>query len=612
MGALTLAILLHGLLGSALACVVFAVGLGCVGRLPRGELFAYPPGLLLAGLAAFLVLVRPWLAPIAALVLVVPLGLLARDRARVAAAVGVAARPVARSLVPGLGLALVLGRLNHGPTETLDSSAYGDMLFYAAKLVSATESIFPFRDLTVAGEQHVFVETSWVFLGAALSDLPGFDPVLFQACAAPAFLVTAIAIGAGLLLGRAARATSLALAGLLAVGVVAYPSWIAESPPVALAVPLGFALYGLLREPLPEAWFVVIGTAIAVDLYLTKGFGLIPFAVVVTAVVFRDHRSRFAVYAVAGAVAAVAGAVVFALNSAWLLELVRLKFLPADAAEALWSQLDTRSTQEAAPAAIVAGHVLLVAALARARALLPLAVLLASMAGSWLVGGHGFDITIGLSVLVAAQHFAKRPDELRHEWLLVAGAAVALVLAAWFRDIAGARAGLVLVALFAAALGLAFAPEARAAVFGTVCAVLVAFALGLGDRRTTLDPDAYAVWNRVREVVPADGLVFTSLTGDVITGDQGWNYYPGLAGRQVYLAGWSNSPLLVDDDERRRRLLLNRRVLAGTADPQTVDTGEEHRSAFAVLRATERAPDSFGPLYRNDEFALYLIGPGGT
>jgi hypothetical protein len=612
MGALTVSILLHGLLGSALACAVFTVGLGCVGRLPRGELFAYPPGLLLASLAAFLFLVEPWLAPVSALLLLVPLGLLARDAARAAAAVRSAAAPVAWSLLPGLGLALALGRLNHGPTETVESSAYGDMLFYAAKLVAATQSLFPFRDLTVAGEEHVFVETSWVFVGAALSGLPRFDPILFQACTAPAFLVTAVAIGVGLLLGRTVRSAPFALVGLLAVGVVAYPTWIAESPPVALAVPLGFAFYGLWRQPLPEAWLAAIAGLIALDLYLTKGFGLIPFGVVLTAVVFRDHRRRFAAFAVGVAVAAVAGAVVFALNSAWLLELVRLKFLPADAAEALWSQLETRSTQEAAPAAIVAGHVLLAAALWRARALLPLAVLLASMTGSWLVGGHGFDITIGLSVLVAAQWFAERPHELRRERLLVAGAAVALALASWFRDIAGARAGFVLVALLAAALALVFAPGARTAIVGAASAAALALALGLGERRTTLGPDAYAVWERVHDVVPEDGVVFTSLTGDVIAGDQGWNYYPGLSERQIYLAGWSNSPLLVDDGDRRRRLALNRRVLSGTIDPESIDTGEEHRSAFAVLRANERAPDSFGLLYRNDEFALYFIGGEGT
>jgi hypothetical protein len=607
---LTLAILLHGLLGSALACLVFGVGLGCTARLRGGGLFAYPPGLLLVGVAAFLVLLEPWLAPLSALVLLAPVGLLVRGRERVAGALGLAARPAAWSLLPGLGLALALGRLNHGPTATLESSAYGDMLFYAAKLVAATQSLFPFRDLTVAGEEHVFVESAWIVIGGALADVPGFDPILFQAAAAPAFLVTAVAIGTGLLLGRGARSPLLALVGLLAMAVVAYPSWIAESPPVALAVPLGFALYGIWRERLPGGWLAAIAALVALDLYLTKGFGLIPFAVVLAAAVFRDHRGRALPYAVAGAALAGVGALAFALDSAWLLELVRLKFLPARAVDGLWSQLDTRSTQEAAPAAIVAGHVLLAASLARARAVVPLAVLGVSMAGSWLVGGHGFDITIGLSVLVAAQWFAEHPDRLRRERALVAGAALALALAGWFRDIAGARAGFVLVALLAAGLTLAFAPGSRPVVVGAAAAVAAGLALGLGDRRTTLEPEAHDVWGRVREVASPEDIVFTSLTGDVIAGDQGWNYYPGLAGRQIYLAGWSNSPLLVDNRERRRRLELNRRVVTGELQPQRVAPGSA--GAFAVLRRQEPAPASFRLVYRNDRFALYRIDSRGT
>jgi hypothetical protein len=607
---LTVSILLHGLLGSALACAVFAVGLGCVRGLRRGELFAYPPGLLVVTVACLLVAVEPWLLPVSAALVLVPIGLLAADRARRADALSRAARPVLWSLPPALGLAFALGRLNRGPTETVESSAYGDMLFYAAKVVAAAQSLFPFRDLTVAGEHHVFVETSWILAGAALTDVPGFDPILFQACTAPAFLVTAVAIGIGLLLGRGAGSALLPLVGVLAVATVAYPTWIAESPPVALAVPLGFAVYGLWRERLPGAWLAAIAALVAVDLYLTKGFGLIPFAVVLAAVVVRDHRGRAHLYLGAGAALAAAGAVAFALNSAWLLELVRLKFLPADAAEAVWSQLETRSTQEAAPAAILAGHVLLAAALARAKAWVPLAALGASMAGSWLVGGHGFDITIGLSVLVAAQYFAERPDELGGQRVLVAGAAVALAVASWFRDIAGARAGFVLVALLAAGLALAFAPGARTAAGGAVAALAVAVALGLGDRRTTLEPEAYEVWKRVHDVVPEDGLVFTSLTGDVIAGDQGWNYYPGLAGRQLYLAGWSNSPLLVDDEERRRRLALNRRVLTGALDPRRLEVADG--PAFAVLRRSERQPESFRLLYRNERFSLYRIVESGT
>src|SRR5215211_1957915 len=106
MGELTVAILAHGLLGSALACATFAVGLGCVQTLRNGHVFAYPPGLLAVSIACFLVLVTPWLAPVSLLLVALPLSALLRDRARAAAAARGVAGPVAWSLPAALGLAL--------------------------------------------------------------------------------------------------------------------------------------------------------------------------------------------------------------------------------------------------------------------------------------------------------------------------------------------------------------------------------------------------------------------------------------------------------------------------------------------------------------------------
>ena len=602
---MTVSILLHGLLGSALACVVCAVGLGCVRGLRRGELFAYPPGLLLVTAACALVVVEPWLLPASAALVLAPVALLGADRQRAVELLARAARPVLWSLPAALGLAYALGRLNHGPTATQGSSAYGDMLFYAAKVVAASESLFPFRDLTVAGERHVFVESSWVLVGAALTDVPGFDPILFQACAAPAFLVTAVAAGAGFLLSPSDSTAWRALTGLLAVAAIPYPSWITETPPIALAIPLGFSIYGLWRVRLPPAALATLLVVLVADLYLTKGFGLLPLAVVAAVVLARDHPRRLLPYAVGGAVLALAGAVVFALTSAWLVEFFRFGFPLADAFEGLWSQLDRGSAQELGPAAVLAGELLLGIALARARAYTLLGALAASVLANSVVAGHRLDVTVGLAVFMAALFFAES-DELRTRPRLVAAAAVALVIGVWFRDIVGVRGGFVLVTLLSCGLVLALASRWRPALVGA-CALGMAFAfvLGLRDRGTTLQPDAYAVWKRVHEVVPENGLVFTTLTGDVIADDQGWNYYPGVAGRQIYLAGWSNSPLLVDERERRRRLALNRRVLSGAAEPSDVDT--EHDAAFAVMRRSERAPASFRLLYRNARFALYRI-----
>jgi hypothetical protein len=101
--------------------------------------------------------------------------------------------------------------------------------------------------------------------------------------------------------------------------------------------------------------------------------------------------------------------------------------------------------------------------------------------------------------------------------------------------------------------------------------------------------------------------VFTSQTGPRITGTQGWNYNPGVSGRQLYLAGWSNSRLLVDEAERARRLRLNRGVLTGALRPESLPLEGRFGSYYAVLRAGEPAPTSFLPLYRNERYVLYRI-----
>lgn len=601
--ALTVEIVAHAGLGVALAVAVWTVGLGFVGGLP-GEALAYAFGLLAFCVAALLVVASPWLGPVALVLLCAPLFRLGRAGR---GSLRRAGRPLAWSLPAALGLGIALGLLNHGPTDEENSSAYGDMLFYAAKSVAATESLLPFRDLTVEGESHVWVETAWTFLTAALDRLPGIDVVLLQASTAPAFLVAAVAVGLGLLDVPKRRSAWLPVAAVLAVSLVAYPTWLAESPPVALAVPLAFPIYVLWRGRLPIVWFAGAVAVIGIDIFLTKGFAVIPFAVVVAAVVLRDQRRRAVFYLFGAAGMVVASlAIVFATTSSWLTDVLGLTFLPAEAARGLWRQLDVRDTQAAAPALQVVGQVVLGAALIRARAFVFAVALGGGLFGNWFVGGHGFDIAVGISILLAALFLFERPGLLERHGILVAVAAASLTLSAWFRDTAGARAGFLLVALLGAGLVAAFVrrplPVAAAG-----AAVALGVGLGLGERQTTLTRADFTLWRHVAESVPEDGLVFTSQTGPLITGTQGWNYYPGIAGRQIYLAGWSNSPLSVDAALRARRLYLNREVLSGRLSPMALPLSRRYGAYYAVLLQSERAPPSFLPIYEKDGFALYGI-----
>jgi len=577
---LTATIAAHAVLGVALAALVWATGYGWLAAARRDSAWlAYPVGLLVCVLAAWLVLLSGWLTPVA-LALLAPVAL-----------------GVRRTITPALasapfaaGLGLVLGWMLHGPTSEESSHAYGDLLFYAAKLASARESVAPFRDLLVAGESSTYVEAGSTFLGAALTFV---DPILFQAATIPALLVASLALGFASRGVRVVAGWQLAALGPLAVAVVAYPTWITESPPVALALPLAFSLYALARDRLElgelTAGVILIGLALA----LTKGFGVIELGVAVcfAAAALRDRGEtrRALVYAVPIAVTAVASFAFFALTSGWLTDLLDVKLLPGDAIDGLRAQRDHRDTQAAAQTLLVAGELLLALAFARARAWLPLSFLTAAIAGTWFVGGHGFDITLGLSIVIALLVLAERPALLRAQLPLVVAAGVALALSAMFRDISGVRAGIVLGVVLGAGVLAGLSRSRRGTVLVAVAATLVAAVLGWGGLTNgppTLTPEHYDIWRQVRARVPRDGIVFTSETGPVIDGDQGWNYYPGVARRQVYLAGWSSSPLLVDRAERERRLRANADVVAGRRDPRAVAPG---RSAyFVVTRRGER------------------------
>ena len=607
MADLALSIIAHAVLGVALAVVVWALGLGWLRLVPLPRpAFAYPLGLLAASLAAWLWLVSPWFV-------VVMVALLVPAAFGLRAAL-VAAMPVA-PFAAGLGIAL--GSLLHGPTADGDSHAFGDMLFYSAKLVSATESVLPFRDLLVEGMSSTYAESGSTFVGAALAFLTGFDPILFQAAAMPAFLVAALGVGFRLLGARADAWHALVLA-LLGVSVIAYPTWLTESPPVAFALPLAFAVVALAHERLSLGIIAAAVVALGLGFALTKGFGVIPLGVA-TAFALAPHRReldlrRVALYAAAPVAVAVAGVVFFVATSGWLTEVLGLKLLPADAIDGLRLQLDRRDTQAIAPAFLVVGEVLLAGALARAKAWTPFAIFAAGVAGNWFVSGHGFDIAVGVGVVAALLFFAERPGALRAQLPLLLSGGAALALAAAFRDISGARAGVVLSFLLAGGVFAALAPTRSTAAAAAVVAAGVSAGLvigrsdiGLASPAITLTRDDYAVWRAVRELVPRDGLVFTSLTGPLVTGDQGWNYYPGVAERQVYLAGWSSSRLLVDEAERERRLALNQGVLAGRIEPAAIPVSRRYSRHYAVVRRRESVPNALRAAYQNDEFTLYEI-----
>ncbi len=610
-------ILYHAALGAALALLLWTVGVGVL-RLAGAALteatlpHAYPLGLAVVLAAAAAFLVTPWLGIVSVTLLGAPLVRVALDgqaaRRNLRAGLGAAARALPGAVAAGIGLGLLL----HGPTAERDSHAFGDLTFYVANQLSAAQSLVPFRDLLVEGAHGTVPESGTSFIGAALSEVLPLDAFLFQTTTLPVQLFVSLAVGLGIVRRPQAR-WPLLLALLLATATI-YPTWLTESPPVTLALPLAFSLFALCRHALPLRALAAVVAVLTVDLVLTKGLALAVLAVVAALAVVRHHRrlvtaGRAAAAIVAVALAAAAVAVLL-VPSGWT-GLIHAKFLPLSAYRGLREQLDVRSVQQLAPACELAGELLLAAALWRERLVDALVVTLTAVGATWFVGGHAVDITLGLALVFAMLAFAADPDALVRQRALLAAAALAFAAMAWFRDVLGTRPALVLIVFLAIAARGAVAPvSARAAVVATSCAAAVtAFAAvrGLTDQAPILTRADYLVWHAVRTVVPDDGLVFTSLTGPRITADEGWNYYPGVAERQVYIAGWADGELRGDDAGVRRKLAVNAGVLAGGLDPRRLRLPPRYASFFAVVRRSDRVPPSFGRLYANARYALYRI-----
>ena len=597
---LVVAALCHALLGVALAVLTWLVGAVPAARLPGRRLEnGYAAGLILVTAAAFAVLLAWPVAVVAAPVLAYAAW---RGLAAVPADAAVRARRAVVGVLPGaVAFGVALGLFQHGPDDERGSNAFGDLVFYVAELTSAAQSVLPFRDLSVAGLEHTYVQSAPAFVGGALEWLPGFDPFLFFAATLPAFLWVALALGAA---ADGPAQGSVVAAAALAVGASAYPTWLSESPPVTLAAPVVFSFAAFLA--VPGVATVVLAAA---ALVLTKGIAILPLLALASP---RDVRTRRSAILAGAAVAA--AAVVGVLAAGWLTELLTLDFLPADAVDGLRSQLDARDTQQLAPALLVAGHVLLVAGTARLGNTPMLAAVVAGVAASWLIGGHATDVAVLLPALLVALELRRAPVE-RVAGLLLRGAAFVLVGAAFVRDVAGLGTAATLLALAIVALvgGLGDPAPARALRLAAASALVVAIAAVAGFLR--LDPaappltsDDANIAEQVRDLVPEDALVFTSRTGPAITTDGGWNYASALSGRRHYVAGWANSRLRVDDDARARRLALNRRALDGETAEAVADAGVDGSTRlFAVLRRSEPAPRGARRLYANGSYALYEL-----
>ncbi|MDX6423440.1 MAG: hypothetical protein QOI67_911 [Gaiellaceae bacterium] len=615
--ALAFSIALHTALGLALAGLVWLVGSGCLVLLRRpldrrSLLDAYPVGLFVVLAAAVPPLVWRPLGVVSGFV-VLGAAVMGVRAARLPLGAGTLAVATLGSAVFGGGL----GALLHGPTDDLDSAAYGGMLWYVAKVVSAAHSIVPFRDPLAEGETMIYSEAGTSFVGSVLSWLPGFDPILFQAATLPTFAAASLCIGCALFAGDRSVRVPAPLVGiaaaLLAVGIVPYPSWMTETPPAAFALPLAFSLWRVWRDELDTRWLVVLSSVVALDYFQTKVIGIMALGLLLVVGLVERHRSRpdfRRVALIGGAVLALGAAAVIGLLFAfasWYAGLAKPKTLPLDALRGLTDgDPDVRSL---GLACLVAGEVLLLATLARARSWGLFAAFLVTVLPSWFLSGYGFDVALVSEIFLAALLVM---SGLRVDLRLALASGALLAFATAAREPLGPQPGFLLMLALLVALG---AVVIRSRTLVRVCVVAAAAAAvlaivvrgGIDDPAVAITTADHDIWGQVEQRVPEDGLVFTSLTGLEVTPHEGWNNYPAVAERQLFIAGWYDGRLVSHEEDRDRKLAENRSVLTGRTHPRELELSREYPSYYAVARRSEHVPRSFRRVYANDEYVLYEI-----
>jgi hypothetical protein len=682
------ALVLHLVLGLALTTLVWGCGLGLARAAGLDSVFAFPFGLALVLAAAALVLYSPWLGALSLALLVSAPALSLHRRVRLPPEVS---RALAWGSPAAVGLALALGSYYHGPGRTYDSWAGGDVAFYAGRIAAVKHSLFPFPDLAAAGHRFTYAEVGPSLVGGALTWFPSFDPFLFGATTLPLVGMMSVLVGFALLERPVQpRWTDVLVVTTLAVSMTSYGSWLVESSPVALAVPLVFPMYALYRRTVTLP-MLVSGTALLAFLCVClKVLMLLPLAVLVGAAVLRDHRralsGRRGALLVGGlvVVAAAVVATLFATAGSFG-ELVHLRV-------STWERIrDVRDVTRTSyapggPAVFLAGLLVLSAALARERRYaLVLAVALPTLLMQF-VDGINFEIAVDAAVFAAALDLWARPAR-RAGWLVAAGVLLSAAVVA--RDIAPLRTGAVFAlliaavvasglaaavhstrlygaAMFALGTGLVFAFAGRGvlafvAPFAIAGAIVAAQSLGRGARtaaalgvaviafaalgatavaahrenfrlraRTTatgvrppLTREDWEAWRWVRRSTPRRSLLFTSLTGHVLqdagtstgakTADaaNGWNYYPMIGRRQLYIAGWVNGDYRDDAEGLTERLGSNDAVLAGSVRPCDVPEAGSYAPYYVVLERSQRPPPRSRLLHQNAALAVYRLAGCG-
>lgn len=630
------AIVLHAL-GSLVGILLpFFIGSGAVGYTRFGRnlslhgllLAGYPIGLglMALGVVTFLALSYGWIISVAVLVIAalgwrmlsVDVRLLRHYSVLVAA------------LCPfGLLFALWSALDWHGPFAGAGGLTSGDLSFYSNSIWPLQTYGLPLPNLGVDGEifpQAGVPNMLISMLGAIFANAVPLNPYLFVI----SFSTMAYVVGIGILLTAfisenrhhpiAPAVKIFMVLALIAAG--RYPYWIAESPPVAHAIPLAVSIFwyslrsrGTARGIAASIVASMLGSAVSkvVSVSFFVCLSLWPLD--------RDKQKPSqipkSVLLVGGLI--VGAYVVFMLAVYGHIFLSIGRFGP-ESYRYYWGV--DGNILYAWPFIARDFGVLLLLALCLWLLPMPFSVSVAFV--TFIAYPYLFQINMALAVLSLALFFVIRPDIFRRAPVLWTTAVVLTVPAMLFTDSSGVLAGpiwlAVVAGIFCCALAFSAFHQQASNYVPTACRIS-GFALGMigllvvaveskhlsvATHPVSIPFNAMEIWAQVRSKTAPDTLVFTDQTSpDDIGIVGGWNSVAVSGARQVYVANWVQSRLRTNAEAKSQRYQTNEAVLSGHVRPDAVDMSRPYTSFAAVVKASRVMPAGWSRQGGNAEWALY-------
>lgn len=651
---LVLQVLLHAGFGCVLVAVQWAAGAGVVNWLnpqPRS-------------LSELMLLGFPWTLVVvfasSVIALATPLGWVIALAGILACLSSFALRPpkpgqfshlarIYMALLPsGIALGCWMGLLWHGPTFLLPGEIPGDAAWYASSMYSLQDN--PFQWVNYGNEGEVLPPVNMIvcMLGAAFMKFIPLDPFLFLTASGPAIYV----VGLGLALFSYIsvvheRITLLnsVLIGLAAIVSIWLPIWVVTSPPVIFALPLTISIwyfatrcsdFGTISWNFSAA---LVGSGLSkVTTFLTLG----PLAVAPVlqhgSTALKDIRQRSPIVQIS--------AVLIAAAALSYCSLMVARYLPVMITEGGGIKPETlehyqyglqyldrkHAALAALPYILRDGATILLAFVAVRMLAWPLATAIVMGLIGALIFPWAMRINLDCAIIVLALAGVERPQLLKKlKWLALAALVCCLPAVAqtefgghpsslvWFLCM-GAMTYVVLGFTNTAAASPIFTQRSAQLAAGCFSFLLLTGLFAVARQQVYFDnprdyitiwPNARDIWTTVRNRTPRGALLFTDQTGrgpgDPLDLNASWNSYATTAQRQIFIAGWYQSPELRQFSGRlKSRLDLNAKILDGRMRPQDVIYRRgPYTDFYAVVERSRAMPSQWHKIYENSSFTLY-------